>query len=56
MKTEISIQQAAALLGKKGGSAKSEKKTTASRKNARKPRPRGEKVKLTDNEILFLLS
>ena len=45
MKT--AIQKAAAAMGRKGGSAKSERKTAAARKNAKKPRPR--KIIISDD-------
>jgi hypothetical protein len=38
------ISQAAAAMGRKGGSAKSDAKTIAARENAKKPRPRARKA------------
>jgi hypothetical protein len=34
------VSEAAAILGRKGGKVKSERKTKAARKNAKRPRPR----------------
>ena len=41
--TPDAVRQAAALLGRKGGSAKSPAKTAAARANAKLPRPRARK-------------
>lgn len=38
--TDATIRRVMAELGRRGGKAKSEKKTAAARANARRPRPR----------------
>ena len=40
-RTDADLSRMAALMGRKGGSVKSERKTAAARENAKKPRPRG---------------
>jgi hypothetical protein len=40
-RVDADLARHAAAMGRKGGKAKSERKTAAARENAKKPRPRG---------------
>jgi len=47
MKQDNDIRAAAVTLGRRGGLAKSDRKTAANRANARKPRPGARKARLS---------